>query len=301
MNKIINATETLVKRIAKTAGFSNDPTLMNGKLGVVILLFHGSKFFQSDELEQIARFLIDDIIEEKDQIIKSSEAFWTFHYLSEMKFIELDKDFFTDIDEAMFGDTNRVNAMNHPFLGIYILSRYASDKAGFWIDQIPTYVGSMLRLSNLRKGFVKRNLDQFAPFWYVMHKCKELNISIDINKKELREVRVIFDEIFREAPEYEKSTACFQFYSLYKNQDFRYKQSWIGSIKEINNLYLNRLLYPGYIMPPPGRVKETIEKILNDKRTLQELVSLFSYQNIGISGYISGFAWTLMSYLQYEN
>jgi hypothetical protein len=303
MNKILHENaENLVNKIAKTAGFSNDPGLLNGKMGVAILLFHGSKYFQSGDLEKIAEFLIDDVIENKEQIFTSSEVFWAFNYLSEKGFIELDKDFFSDIDEALFKkaeDISMESIMSDPFLGIYILSRfYTSENREYWIAQAQTYLRTMLRTIHLRRGILKRNIDQFAPFWYVILKCKELELEIDINKNELGEICVIFDDLYKSASDFEKLSASFQFYILYKSQDFRYDQSWIGSIKGINNLYLNKLLYPGYIMPSLDWIEEKVEAILNDKRTLRELESLFSYQNIGITCYITGLAWTLLSYFK---
>lgn len=108
MNKDFNEiAQTLIDKIAKTAGFSNDISLLEGKTGIVILLFHGSKYFSSKDLEKVAEFLIDDIIEERSKLSqmlqsKSSEIFWALNYLNDEKFIELENDFFSEIDEMLF-------------------------------------------------------------------------------------------------------------------------------------------------------------------------------------------------------
>jgi hypothetical protein len=133
-----------------------------------------------------------------------------------------------------------------------------------------------------------------------MQTCKEKKIRTKYRRRNFREVCSFFDGIYSALTFNEKQECWFQFYSLYNNFEFKYKPSDIKSISDINSIYLNKLLYSDFIMPPSNQVSDILTKIVDDKKTLLELDSLTSYQNIGIQGYTSGFAWSLLQYLQYN-
>jgi hypothetical protein len=156
MDKNFNGiAQSLVAKIAKTAGLSNDIGLLEGKMGIVILLFQSSKYFSSNDLEKVAEFLIDDIVEEKSKLYqliqnKSSEIFWALNYLSDTGFIELEAEFFSEIDEVLFRkieDLSKISVVNYSFLGNYILSRYRTSKCpDYWVKQIQVYLSNMMKI-----------------------------------------------------------------------------------------------------------------------------------------------------------
>ena len=298
--------KTLIDKITKTAGLTNDISLFEGKMGIVILLFQSSRYFASKDHEKVAEFLIDDIVDEKTKLSqmaqnKSSEIFWALNYLSDTDFIELEADFFSEIDELLIGkidDLSNINTVNYPFLGNYILSRYkTSNSSEYWVLQIQTYLRNMFKIIISNKGLYRRNTNLLAPFWYTMLTCKEKEFNFEFENDDFGEVCLFFVEICSVLPENEKRDAWFQFYSLYNNLEFKYNSSDVRTISDINTVYLNKLLYPDFMMPPDRQIIEVINEIANDEKKLQELGSLLSYQNVGISSYVPGFAWSLLCYL----
>ena len=298
--------KTLIDKIAKTAGLTNDISLLEGKMGIVILLFLSSRYFSSKDHEKVAEFLIDDIVDEKTKLSqmahnRSSEIFWALNYLSDTDFIELEADFFSEIDELLIGkidDLSKISAVNYPFLGNYILSRYNSSACpDYWISQIQTYLQNMLRIIISNKGLYRRNTNLLAPFWYTMIMCKEKEFNFEFENDDFGEVSLFFVEVCSVLPDNEKRDAWFQFYSLYNNLEFKYNSSDVRTISDINIVYLNKLLYPDFMMPPDSQMLEVINEIANDEKKLQELGSLLSYQNVGISSYVSGLAWSLLYFL----
>jgi hypothetical protein len=296
-----------LSRIANIAGFSNDVSFFEGKMGVAILLYQGSRYFSNKNLERMADFLIDDVIEEKNKLYelcvnRSCEIFWGIKYLSDSKFLELDTDFFKEIDDQLFRNIDNISelsALNYPFIGNYILRRSNnSDSPDYWKTQIQIYLRNMMKLIISNKGLYRRNTNLLAPFWYTMLMCKEKVFDFEPDNDDLRELSLFFVEIFSALPEINICDAWYQFYSLYNDLEFKYDPSYVRTISDINTIYLNKLLYSDFIMPSDNKVNETLSDIINDKNILQNLNSLLSYQNVGISGYVSGFALSLLLYLQ---
>jgi hypothetical protein len=130
---------------------------------------------------------------------------------------------------------------------------------------------------------------------------KEKEFDFEPDNDDFSEVCLFFVEVCSVLPEIEKRDAWFQFYRRYNNLEFKYNPSDVRTISDINTVYLNKLLYPDFMMPPDSQILESINEIVNDEKKMQELSSLLRYQNVGISGYISGFAWSLLHYLHHND
>lgn len=301
--------QTLLNKIAGIAGFTNDISLLEGKMGIAIVLFHGSKYFSSEELEKVSESLISDIIEEEHKLYqlssqKSSNIFWAFNYLSENRFFELDEDFFGDVDKVLLSNDenySKMSVIHYPFLGNYILSRYrTSSNPEYWITQTQTYLQNMVKIINHNKGIYLKNVELLTPFWYTMLKWKEYKFDFELNNGNIKEICLFFENAIKESPQGAKQESCIQFYCAFKDLRFEFNKLNIMTISGINTIYLHKLLYPDFILPPNAQITESLAGIVKNKQILNELIGLVNFQNIGIAGYISGFAWSLLQYLQYS-
>ena len=70
---------------------------------------------------------------------------------------------------------------------------------------------------------------------------------------------------------------------------------------DINEFYLNRLLY-GNIIPAPDIFDMVIPLIVNDADRIDSLLSLLNPNNTGLGNYVGGLAWALLqNCLKYKN
>ena len=299
--------QKIVNKIAIMSGFTNDVSLFDGKMGNAILLFQSSKYFSSVELENIAESLIADIIEDErnlDYLCQhwSSEVFWGLSYLSYSNFIEIDSNFFDDVDKLLLkniDDYPKVSFVKYPFLGNYILMRYkTSDDPNYWKLQAKVYFHNMLKMIDLNIEIYIKNVNLLTPFLYILLKWKEKEIDFEITNEKFEELRLLLDKLFNKIPLHFKKDPCFQFYNTFNNIQFEYDPSYFINLTDVNAIFLNKLIYPDFIMPSINEINEILANVVSDKSTLQELESFFSYQNVGITGYLSGLGFSLIQYLQ---
>lgn len=301
--------ETLIYKVARNAGFSNDLSLFNGKMGIAILLYHSSKFFSSVEIEKLAESLLSDIIEDEYKLYKmaqekSCEVFWGLCYLSDFNFIEIDEDFFEDIDDILFGaleDISRIGVSNYNFLGNYILLRYkTSNYSDYWMVKAKLYLDGMIKLVYANPQIYRFNISLFDSFWYMLLHCKDKGLYIDFNKDSVEEVSLFFNDITKIMPPVGIQSPGYQFYSIYNGFKYEFNILNINTLSEINALYIDKLLFPDFIMPPDNQIEKVFTNVVSDKHLLKNLNDLVNYQSIGITGYISGLAWSLINYLQHS-
>ena len=147
----------LLEEIAKYSGFLDDLGLFEGKTGIAILLYHGSRYCNSPAIESVADALIDDILEESEQISTIgftkglSGIAWGMNHLANHGFIELENTFFDEIDSILFTKEvqgNYLSSMQYSLLGLYILSRYAtSGDKDYWNCQANIYCDNIYGLT----------------------------------------------------------------------------------------------------------------------------------------------------------
>lgn len=306
-----NVAESALMKIAKTVGFTEDISLLEGKMGVAIILFHGSRYFSSKELRKVSEFLIDDIIEESDKLLhlsnqRSSDIFWAFNYLSYYGFIDIGKNFFNEVDEILFSDIKDymdIDVVNYFFLGNYILSgQRTSTETNLYISKAKEYISNVINIINLNRIFFVHNFDLLAPFWYVMLKWKETGFIKEVYSKKLEEVLLFFNNEINELSNNTSINPSYQFFSRFNGIELKRIVVDKGTtISDINSIYLNKLLYSDYTIPSNNQVKQILSTIVSGGNILKELESLVSYQNIGIKGYFSGFIWVLLNFIQNSN
>jgi hypothetical protein len=311
MNKLYEEiAESLIFKIAKNAGFTNDIRLFEGKMGVAILLFHASRYFASKELKDISESLIDDIIEEEEKLYelcnqRESDMFWALNYLFDCGYIDFEEDFFDDMDELLFPQNDcksQNDTIKNIFMGNYIISRHKTSKnTGMWNSRVIEYLNTSINTIYLHKELLLYNLDLLTPFWYTLLYWDKKNNSPFCSDK-LEEILLFFNNHSKVLPHHVIIEPKFQFFITYnKFETPKHIKLGTKTISSLNAVYLNKLLYPNYIMPTNNQIDEILSNIINNKDITRDLFSLLSFQNIGLKGYFSGLAWTLLQFLQSNN
>lgn len=302
--------ESLIFEIAKNAGFMKDISLFNGKMGVAILLFHASRYFESKKLEGISESLIQDIIDERDKLYelgtkKDSNLFWALNYLFDCGFIDLEEDFFDDIDELLFAENNsksKDEALTNIFMGKYIISRQKTSKnIDVWDSRVIEYLNTSIDFINENKELFLFNLELLTTFWHTLL-CWEEKSNIPFRSEKLEEILLFFNNNIRALPRQAIMEPKFQFFIAYNKLEVpKHIYLETKSISSLNAIHLHKLLYPKYITPTKNQTNEILSGIINNKTITEDLFSLLSFQNIGLKGYFSGFAWTLLQFLQSQD
>jgi len=311
MNNKLHPEKTLIllKQIAKYAGFSPTPGLFDGKTGIAILLYHGSRCFHSSELELVADALIDDIIEEAEQIYSLgftkglSGIAWAINHLMNNEFIDFDTIYFDDIDRILFCDEEvprRIDNSEYPFLGLYILSRYENSlNKNLWVGRASSYSNYMLKLIDVTgKNLFIRNRTLLTPFWYCLLKWKEYNLPFMHKDETIGQVVQSLKKITFKDTKTINSAFADQLFQTLLQLEVSVQLPEKLTITDINSIYFNQLLYSDILLPPKKILGESFSAIIEDKLLLKELLLLLNSKTIGLSHYISGFAWSLLQYNQ---
>jgi len=305
----LETTQTLLMQIAKYSGFSKDLGLFDGKMGVAILLYHGSRFFCSSEMELVADNLMDDILEEKMSIFSINshgfnkdtiEIAWGFNHLIINGFIESSIDFFDDIDKLLFLDEANVKKMSiaeNLFLGLYILSRYENSREkNYWVGQADLYCNQIFKLVKTYPNLFVKRTELLTPYWYCLLKWRQYNLPFMIQNENIIKVCRFINNFDCKDVKTNKAAINKQFFYKFCQHDEVSLFPEIVTICDINTIFLNKLIYQDLELPQQELLDKSITHIISDNRMLNELSILFNPQSIGISSYISGFAWTLLQY-----
>lgn len=302
-----DTTITLLEKIAKYSGFSSTPGLLNGKTGIAILLYHGSRCFNSPQYELVADALIEDITEETERINSLgftkglSGIAWGVNHLMSNGFIDFDAAFFEDIDRILFCDkeaTNRIDKAEYSFLGLYILSRYdsSSDKS-YWIVRANVYCSQMKKLLGSKENLYTENPVLIIPFLYCLLKWKEYDLPV-MNKKIIGDVFYSLNKINCRDTKTINNAFANQLYQMLLKREVSVQLPEILTITDINTIYLNKLLYSDIFLFPKETLDKSFSLIIADKLLLKDLVMLLNPNMVGLSEYISGFTWALLQYNQ---
>lgn len=308
-NSITEVAMSLMDRIAKCSGFSSTAGLFNGKTGIAILMYHGSRFFRSALMESVADALIDDIIEEIQHI--NSLAFtkglsgiaWGLNHLMCNGFIEFDATCFQDLDRAVFCDEevpSKTDEAEYSFRGLYILSRYESspDKS-YWVAGANVYCNRMLKLLEIKNNLFADNPALLIPFFYFLLIWKEYDLPYK-NPEIMEKVYQSFNKIIFSAKQPINSVFANRLYHELLQQDVSDQLPGILTITDINTIYLNQLLYPGVLLVPEKILRDCFSSIIADEKLQSELLLFLNPKTIGLSQIICGFAWSLLHYIQTE-
>jgi len=298
--KYISILQKLLIQVARYAGFSSYNGLYNGKMGIAILLYHGSRSLELPELNSVADSLIDDIL---DNVQQSDYGFreglcgiaWGFHYLKLNGFVELESIFFDDLDDLLYENNALVlksDLLHYPLTGLYIQTRLTNTPDDpFFKKQAMNYLSNMLTLPDIYNEIPF----QLFPFLYCIWQWRyEKFCPGDI-----------IEDVCRKFSYLDKLPVWnYQLSVLSKLYTNLCGKSYIFPLEkltfsDINTLFFYKLLYQDMILPPRKLISDSFEPILADNNLIEELLLICNHRNQGLTQYIAGFTWSMFLYLFY--
>ncbi len=300
----------LLQQIAKYASFVPELGLFNGKTGVAILLYHGSRYLKLPTLERIADELIDDIIEGSKQINSFgftdglSGIAWGINYLMSHSFIELENTFFDEIDSILFSEEIQLNffgRLEYPMLGLYILSRYitSQDKC-FWNYQANMYCNQIYELIQTSDNakFFAYHKSSLAPLQYCLREWEKQKFPFLTQNNNVRQLKQYLRDTDLTGTNTIKNVLAKKFFYKPILNDKRTELKEILTVTDISILFFNKLLYNNMPLPSKELLYNSFSHILKNKLLRKELILQLNHRTIGLSHYISGFTWALLCYNQ---
>lgn len=307
--------EELISEIRKNIFYCPYSGLLNGKMGIIILLYVYARFSGDKQALSCADELIDDLLRSlsSDKTIDFetgvSGIAWGLDYLLSEKYIEMDdKDFIFDTFDNLIFETKKTWAgtIDDLSMGIYIACRLRQDKSSsLWQKRAAGY------LQKVKMGFDNRYVrnalsvypaSAFYPFYNCIGEWSDIP-DLRLSGQEIAQGLDVFVDIaIRE--EKNKTDRVFmcglraavtgdggnkkENLSIYKSSDI--------TLLEINKYYLYRLLYKRND-PLPDNYGLRLNDFINSP-DLFEIRSLSSPLNIGLKNHQSGLAWSLLQYVK---
>ena len=286
--------DLLVCELIVYSGFTSSIGLLNGRMGICILLYYYSRYFKSEEAEKHACFLIDSIYRDTNN---NSLDFgtsllwvaWGLNYLYKNGFVE------ADIDEVLKDlDITVCNRYSKNIsLGIYITCRMQTSKyEDIWKEK------GILWLENVEKLIVqqiKMNISDLSLLLYCFQKFQYYNISVNYLER-LKNSLLSYNRFLGKV--YISNTDMILLHSLIGQNDLFFIEPNVlnSSLKDINKFFLNRLIYDGVIINTPECYLKGISSIICENKCIDELIMLANPENIGLNNFLGGFTWTLLQY-----
>ena len=287
--------KTLLFHIARRSGFSSKSGLYEGKMGIAILLYHGAKFLNSEELEQVANYLIDDIIDERERFLTVgfknglSGIAWSFNHLRENNFVELEPDFFDDIDDILLQDIDSLkqNKYEYPWWGIYLHARSNSNISN-WGDLAFDYIRSVEDFMELYKN----NYLPIMPFLYCLWQWHEKGYKFVDDA--LCNIQPKLAEIIKEPTNnsYVLHWLCSKLSGTQLDFPFEF------NFDSLKTTFFYKLLFNNLPFPSMSSLNQVFDSLVVNQKLHEEFLYLCNHNNIGLTQNISGFTWSLLQYLK---
>lgn len=281
-----------LRKLAMVAGFTPQTGLYNGRMGIIIVLYSGANFFNLKDVEEIADHLLDDLLDEIQQNIYVdftngiTGVGWGINYLIRNSLIEVDSDFFNDIDTFIFNQLSLDEFSIDEYLltSLYLSSRYTNnpgnEKLKECINEYFIKITEVIDKAN-KKPFITN--DSLLPFWFSLGKFEFEIVSH-------------FDAIVRFISEnnpQEKIKILFG--QKYSNTEI--SNSKKISFKTVNQYFFDVLVYESTVPKlSMTLLDETFNTLIIDKKLIQSLDKTINPLNLGLSRSFSGYVWSTLQY-----
>lgn len=274
------------------AGFTPQTGLYNGRMGIIIVLYSGASFFDLKDVEEIADHLLDDLLDEIQQNIYLgfsngiTGVGWGINYLIKNNFVEVDTDFFKDIDTLISTQSSLDEFGFDEYLltSLYLSSRYinnpGNEKLKECINEYLIKIFEVIEKAN-KKPYISNDL--LLPFWFSLGKFEfEIVSHFDIAGRYISENN----------PQ-EKIKKLFG--QKYSNTEI--SNSKKISFKTVNQYFFDVLFYESSVPElSMTLLDESFNSLINDKRLNQSLDKTLNSLNLGLSRSFSGYVWSSLQY-----
>lgn len=291
----------LLIQIAKHAGFSSCQGLFDGKMGTSILLYHGARYMEIPELEQVADSLVDDVLEGLEQMgfdfsSGLSGVVWGIHHLKVNGFIEPESNFFDELDTLFFENKASVlknDVFQYPLLGLYINARLAdSSNKTFLNERAMDYCKHMLTQLDAFNGASS----QLTPFLYCLWQWRSENSMFNnIVMAVCHKLSYLKEPLVKS---YQSDVLSQLYNKLCGMGNTSFSEEY--TLTDIKTIFFYKLLFEKITLPSWNLINGTFAQMLSNRCLTDELLLLSNHQNQGLTQNISGFAWSLLQYLNHN-
>ncbi len=313
MNKEIQNLSRLAHELAKHAETVNHPGLYDGKMGIVIFLYHYARHFNDSSYTKLADQLLDDVLTNLPQTPYFNNGFtgiaWSICHLMDNQFIDGDIDeILGDIDDAIWDPKNEY-FRDFQFMfdvGIYMSRRININKYNHtWYERATSY------LRKLREIFILRYVSYALPIYscrglYSVFQCCDPWLQ---NGHFIQEIQLVYNELpLLTQMAYQTDQDISGKYILYQllinsenSIDDRLKKGihppeW-GELNlcDIGSFYWSQLIF-NHQIPVPSIFNQTIPSMMFNDTYIQELLSFLKLHHINMNQNITGLAWFFLQW-----
>ena len=309
--RLFDTLDILVKQIAKISVLNSQAGLMNGKIGIAILLYQYGRYRNNSEMTEYA----DNLMEFYSQEIESGIKFgfdnglygivWSIHYLIKQRFIQADEDIFDEIDAVIFRESHNASSLFNLGIeaekGLYVWSRYISNTStteNKWRQHI----------ENCIKRFHKIVISKYTNYTLPVLPCRTLIRffhvcqTLWINDLFRHEIFMLYEELLEIVKiSYKEEKSISEKYilaTLLREIPMFDRYIFIGDIPQmltltdVNNFYLTQWIL-GRKISIPKVVNKTILSITKNHQQINGLLDLLDSDNVGLGNDVGGLAWAI--------
>ena len=305
--------DVFVQQIAKTSALVPQTGLMNGKIGIAILLYHYARYKNESEITEYADQLFDLAAHEIGLDFGTSlddglcGIAWGLDYLIKQNFVQADDDILEEIDDALFSSNRTLYLFDlglESDKGLYLWSRLRfceSFAKNIWQKRMETCINHLRDVVMLK--YVWHEVPIFPcktliRFFHICQKFREhsqFRPKIDAIYEELSEiVKVSYREEKSSSDKYLLASMFSEIPLLKKciSTD-NIPQSF--QLKDVNNFYLTRLIL-GQNISIPKIIDKMLLSITEDHQQMDELLNQLNPDNGGLESDICGLAWAMLQW-----
>ncbi|MDR2040278.1 MAG: 4Fe-4S cluster-binding domain-containing protein [Bacteroidales bacterium] len=276
--------------------FTSGIGLLDGKMGISILLYHYARYVDDKKIEAYVKHLFNEV--EAGLTVTTPLGFasgisgiaWGIHHLIEQGFIQVDDidEALSDLDDALWNDTDKWKVDDHS------------------VFDIGWYMQARMKTTGMQKEWQKKTLDWLDRIYhlfdvdhadsevffpvlyccYCFHSVEELKPSVEALYDR---ISLIFKHPFLD----EQNDPALTNFTSFLNAEWQNK----CSLQEINAYFLHRF-FMGEGGDIPLSYQNEIYEIVSEKKRIDEMLNP---QNIGLGKYVGGLALALLQLLDETN
>jgi hypothetical protein len=314
VTKTDNYLSKIIEKLLHVAPFIKKDGLLNGKMGIVILLYYYSRYKNDSVSNNYADILLDEIVQNISIDLESDFGdgllgiAWGINHLASACFIEKEDDTFYNIDASIWKDdiltVNLDSFEKRSYLGLYILSRMnmcSSGEMPIWKQRLIDYLQTMYTILILRytsysfpalscSGLCSlifvctflQDSKEFKPYISSIYAELSLIIRISYINENNNSGKYILKQLLSKTSLSIIDDSFMNFWSF-------------ATLMDINQFYLNRFLL-GIRINTPDIIHRAVGDIICDEKRINELLSFLNPGNAGLGNYVGGLCWSFLQW-----
>jgi len=304
---VLSCFHRFVREIVIYSGFTPQTGLLTGKMGICLLLYHYSRYFQDKEIEQYVEYLFDESM--KGFKLTKSMSFsggitgiaWGVHYLVSNGFIQADDidEVLEVFDEKLWNDTFecKVHDLDMMELGWYIQARMTTTKQmDQWTKRAEIWMDKISRIFDDPKSAIFDD-HKILPILFCYEYWKSNRILTDQTEMLLSRIQQIFKTKGKDEQGENNHRLLFSYVS--KNPLF----DSIDIHDCENPAFTDMIVYFAYRLfwnhsQIPLQYETALLNSIANKKLTNDLINIANPQIMGLQNNFTGFTWAMMQWIE---